>query len=142
MSKILFFPGGVKVVISAKSNTEVTEDFREKIRAAFKHFIKGSTKEFLDCNKLLYIKEIRDFNFEVNPKELIKGDLYCEYESEGKIGEGFFNIQKTETLIEVALAEFARAWTCWYKDEGLDSNKIAVEFVTAAIQEVINYKED
>ena len=63
-SKVLYFPRGVKVMITPKS--VVSDEFRQQIRDSFRDYTYGTREDYRYQDKLAYINLIREENFKLD----------------------------------------------------------------------------
>lgn len=84
-SKALYFPRGVKVMITPKS--VVSDDFRQQIRDSFRDYTWGTREDYRYQDKLAYINLIREENFKVDG-----GHLINEYISDQIWNQGEFSL--------------------------------------------------
>ncbi|WP_071141441.1 hypothetical protein [Acidaminococcus timonensis] len=137
-SKVLYFPRGVKVMITPKS--VVSAEFRQQIRDSFRDYTWGTREDYRYQDKLAYINLIREKNFKVDGEHLINEYISDQIWDQGEFSlDDFKSFEILESLINLGIDRSLKDWHHWSGDHHLDEP--ACKFVQAAIEEVMNYPE-
>lgn len=137
-SKVLYFPGGVEVMITPKS--VVSDEFRQQIRDSFRDYTYGTREDYRYQDKLAYINLIREENFKVDAEDLINEYIKDQIWDQGEFSlDDFKSFEILESLINLGIDRSLQDWHHWSGDYHLDEP--ACKFVQAAIEEVMKYPE-
>ena len=137
-SKVLYFPRGVKVMITPKS--VVSDEFRQQIRDSFRDCTWGTREDYRYQDKLAYINLIRKENFKVDAENLINEYINNQIWDQGEFSlDDFKDFETLESLIDEGVSRSLKDWHQWSGDHHLDEP--AGKLVQAAIEEVMNYPE-
>ena len=137
-SKVLYFPRGVKVMITPKS--VVSDEFRQQIRNSFRDYTWGTSEDYRYQDKLAYINLIREENFKVDAEDLINEYIKDQLCNQGEFSmDDFKDFETLGSLINLGIDRSLQDWHHWSGNPHLDEP--ACKFVQAAIEEVMNYPE-
>jgi hypothetical protein len=102
VDNILYFPRGIEVKITPRS--EVTDEFRQKIRNSFRDYTAGTAEDYQGQDKLAFIDLIREQNFQVDPDVIINEYIRETLEREGVVElADLANLEEISNLMDEAV---------------------------------------